>query len=312
MLLPSVSTIKGRIYNFKKIDITTNVVVLNGYSSQLIDQVAQYNMTIPYQCLIIQSDYESVSPQWHVISAAAVGTTVIANTDNLPEGSLNLYYSNDKVLTYIESSITTDQITEGVTNLYFSDARAQAAVADLYTAIDTLSSAFDPIGSAANVQNNVNNTIASLTSDMITEGTSNLYFTDAGVATAIATSVTTQDLTVSLDIYRTIGTIAQTTSLNNSVTINYSNGLITTVQISLAADSADEFLVNNSYVNTGDIIFAMVNGKGGSPQSALLVPIISIYDITVGSFKVIVRNPSSSTTCTGTYDIAYQIVKKII
>jgi hypothetical protein len=32
----------------------------------------------------------------------------------------------------------------------------------------------------------------------------------------------------------------------------------------------------------------------------------------VGSFKVIVRNPSSSTTCTGTYDIAYQIVKKII
>jgi hypothetical protein len=199
-----------------------------------------------------------------------------------------------------------------MTNLYFSDARVQAAVSELYTAIDTLSSAFDPIGSAANVQNNIMNTITYLTSDMIIEGTSNLYFTDAGVATAIATSVTTQDLTVSLDIYRTIGTIAQTTSLNNSVTINHSNGLITTVQISLAADSADEFLVNNSLVNTGDIVFAMINGKGGSPDSGLLVPIVSIYGITTGSFNVIVRNPSSSITCTGTYDIAYQIVKKII
>lgn len=312
MLLPSVSTIKGRIYNFKKIDTSTNIVVLNGDGLELIDQVAQYNMSIPYQCMIIQCDYESVSPQWHVISAASVNTTTIANTDDLDEGLFHLYYSNDKVLFYIENNITTEQITEGSTNLYFSDARAQAAVADLYTAIDTLSSAFDPIGSAANVQNNVTNTIAALTSDMITEGTTNLYFMDSRVATAIATSVTTQDLNVSLDIYRSIGTVTQTTNLNNSVTINYSNGMITTVQISLAPDTADEFLVNNSYVNTGDMVFVMVNGKGGSPQSGLLVPIVSIYGITVGSFNVIVRNPSSSTTCTGTYDIAYQIVKKII
>jgi hypothetical protein len=311
MLLPPVSDIKGRIYNFKKIGTSSNIVVLNGHSSELIDQVAQYNMTIPYQCLIIQSDYESVNPQWHVISAASVNTTTIANTDYLPEGSTNLYFSNDKVLTYIENNITTDQIDEGVTNLYFSNARAQAAVADLYTAIDTLSSAFDPIGSAANVQTSVLSTIGALTTDDINEGLTQLYFTDARVATAIATSMTTQDLTVSLDIYRTVSNVTQTTSLNNSVTINQSNGLITTVQISLAPDSADEFVVNNSYVTTSDLVFAMINGKGGSPQSGLLVPIVSIYNVTVGSFNVIVRNPSSSTTCTGTYDIAYQIIKKI-
>jgi hypothetical protein len=87
--------------------------------------------------------------------------------------------------------------------------------------------------------------------------------------------------------------------------------MIITVQISLAPDSADEFMVNNSYINTGDMVFAMINGKGGSPQSGLLVPLVSIYAITIGSFNVIVRNPSSSTTCTGTYDIAYQIIKKI-
>jgi hypothetical protein len=314
MNLPSLSTVKGRIYNFKKIDTSSNIVVLNGNNPELIDQVAQYNLTIPFQCIIIQSSGDAGTGRWYVISAATVSTGTIANTDDLPQGSINLYYSDSLVSSYILNNITTADIPEGpppTANLYFTNQRAKDAVSDLYTAVDTLSTAFDPIGSAATVQSSLTSVINNLTSDSITEGVTNLYCSNTNVANAISTSVTTQTLTVSGDTIKTVGAVTQVGLITDPVTINTSNGLITTVQINLSPDTATEFTVNNNNIDVGDLVFAMVNGKHGSPQSGLLVPIVSIYNVSFESFKVILRNPSGSTACTGVYDIAFQIIRHI-
>ena len=48
-------------------------------------------------------------------------------TDSLSEGSSNLYYTNARVDTHL-ATLTTDNLSEGATNLYFTDARARAAV----------------------------------------------------------------------------------------------------------------------------------------------------------------------------------------
>jgi hypothetical protein len=198
MNLTPLSNTKGRIYNFKKIDTSTNIVIINGYNSELIDQVAQYNLTIAYQCIIIQSSGETGTGRWYVISAATVRTNDLGNTDYLDEGSLNLYYTDQRVLDAINLNITTNDIAEGtslpVNNLYFTDDRAKAAVNDLYVAVDTLSTAFDPIGSAAAVQSNVTTTLTNLTTDDITEGATNLYCSNTNVATAISNQVITQTL----------------------------------------------------------------------------------------------------------------------
>jgi hypothetical protein len=77
----------------------------------------------------------------------------------------------------------------------------------------------------------------------------------------------------------------------------------------LAANAADYFVVNNTSVSLGDQVFAMINGKSGTPQSGLLVPIVSIYNVVNNSFNIIIRNPHSVDTCEGVYDISYQVIK---
>ena len=74
---------------------------------------------------------------------------VTPSTDNVAEGSTNLYYTDGRVATYlstnsyatqsfVNAAITTkdntDEITEGSSNLYFTDARADARIAAATTA----------------------------------------------------------------------------------------------------------------------------------------------------------------------------------
>lgn len=46
----------------------------------------------------------------------------LVNTDGLPEGSTNLYYSNERVQTYL-NTLTSDDIAEGASNLYYTAIR---------------------------------------------------------------------------------------------------------------------------------------------------------------------------------------------
>ena len=84
----------------------------------------------------------------------AVNMHTSFNTDALPEGSANLYYTDAKVYANI-LNVTTDAISEGSTNEYFTDAKVYA---------------------------NILNTNA----DAITEGSTNQYFTNARAVSAFS------------------------------------------------------------------------------------------------------------------------------
>ncbi len=85
----------------------------------------------------------------------------LSDTDDLKEGVLNLYYTDARVNAWINTNLSsTDQLAEGSNNLYYTDARAEAVVVDW-------------------IQANLSDT------DDLPEGSNNLYYTDARVESVI-------------------------------------------------------------------------------------------------------------------------------
>ena len=182
-----------------------------------------------------------------VASVNGATGAVVLGTDNIAEGSSNLYYTNARadariqnnlldeddfasdsatntasqqsIKAYITSQIATkdntDEITEGSSNLYFTNARADAraqlkidALVDSAPgALDTLNELAAAMGDDANFSTTVTNSIATKlasadfnstfdtrlgtkTTDNVTEGSSNLYFTNARARAAISESST--------------------------------------------------------------------------------------------------------------------------
>ena len=109
----------------------------------------------------------------------------LSDTDDLKEGVLNLYYTDARVNAWINTNLSnTDQLAEGSNNLYYTDARAEAVVVSWIQA--NLSDTDDlPEGStnlyykdsrvAAWINRNLSST------DQLVEGSTNLYYTDARV-----------------------------------------------------------------------------------------------------------------------------------
>ena len=154
----------------------------------------------------------------------AIGADAAANTDELTEGSTNLYFTDERAqdavataltggtqtnitVTYDDASNTfsfvaengvadsdTDDLTEGSTNLYFTDSRARGSVSadETYITYNSSTGVFSlDTANAATVAyvdqevSDVNNTIGALTTDDIAEGT-DLYYTDARARLAVA------------------------------------------------------------------------------------------------------------------------------
>ena len=105
-------------------------------------------------------------------SDANISTTLDISgksTSDLSEGS-NLYYTDARVDSYINSSITTDDVSEG-SNLYYTDTRARSSVS-----------------ATGSIAYNSGTGVFSFTqgdTDTISEGSTNLYYTDARVQTVI-------------------------------------------------------------------------------------------------------------------------------
>lgn len=154
----------------------------------------------------------------------AIGADAAANTDELTEGSTNLYFTDERAqdavataltggtqtnitVTYDDASNTfsfvaengvadsdTDDLTEGSTNLYFTESRARGSVSadETYITYNSSTGVFSlDTANAATVAyvdqevSDVNNTIGALTTDDIAEGT-DLYYTDARARLAVA------------------------------------------------------------------------------------------------------------------------------
>ena len=211
-----------------------------------------------------------VSAQSYTDSAiATLGSTVSAlsadvtalTTDDVAEGSTNLYYTDARVGTYLTSNAyatqsyvtsavagkdNTDEITEGTTNLYFTAARAQAAVADdIATAVSTEATArsagdTSTLSSANSYTDSKISALvggASAAYDTLVE-IQNAMATDAELSAAIAglTNVATADA------WTTSRTITLSGDASGSVTIDGSQDKTLTVTI---ADDSHNHIIGN-------------------------------------------------------------------
>ena len=115
-------------------------------------------------------------------------------TDNLSEGSSNLYYTNARFDTRLGTK-TTDNLTEGSSNLYFTNARADARVTNAIVDEDDFSSdSATKVPTQQSVKAYIASQIATKdNTDEITEGSSNLYFTNARADARISNNILEED-----------------------------------------------------------------------------------------------------------------------
>ena len=141
----------------------------------------------------------------------------IANhdTDDLSEGSTNLYYTTARWDTKMAAADTGD-LTEG-TNLYYTDARADARITNALVDEDNMASnSATKIPSQQSVKAYVDSQVASKDAlselsgdtDDITEGSTNLYYTDARARAVVSgsTGVTYNSATGQISIGQDVGT----------------------------------------------------------------------------------------------------------
>jgi len=129
---------------------------------------------------VTQTGEITVTAPTEEIVITEVGVT---NTDQLIEGSTNLFYTDARWDARLATKTTTN-LAEG-TNLYYTDARADARVALGIAGIDY------PVDSV----NGQTNTVV-LDTDDITEGGTNLYYTDARADARVALGIAGIDFPV--------------------------------------------------------------------------------------------------------------------
>ena len=143
----------------------------------------------------------------------------ITDEDDMSSNSATAIPSQQSVKAYVDSQIltkdNTDEITEGSTNLYFTNARADARITNALIDEDDMSSnSATKLPSQQSVKAFVETQLAtkdalselSGDTDDITEGSSNLYYTDARVNSAFDTrlaSKNTANLTEGSNLYHT-------------------------------------------------------------------------------------------------------------
>ena len=204
----------------------------------------------------VRSHFSATSPI--TLSSGVIGIDSNAvftgkTTDDLTEGSTNLYFTNARADARVNlqtgtnldlSSKDTDDLSEGSTNLYYTDARSRAAISatsplsyDSGTGVLSITEVgdiseviagagltgggssgavtLDAVGgygitvnandielTNADVQAQANIAIGNNTTDNLSEGSTNLYYTDARFDTRLGTK-TTSDLTEGTNLYYT-------------------------------------------------------------------------------------------------------------
>jgi hypothetical protein len=133
------------------------------------------------------SIYVEISPS-EVISVNSLTGIVSLTTDEIPEGSTNLYFNGKD----------TDDLPEGSTNLYFTETRAKTAavfngitdgVTDVAPSQDAVHDALALKLNTADFGTEFDSDFSAKTTDDLSEGSSNLYFTETRAKTAAVSDV---------------------------------------------------------------------------------------------------------------------------
>ena len=191
-----------------------------------------------------------------VNTVSPVAGNVTLTTDNLSEGSTNLYYTSTRFDNRL-STKTTDNLSEGSTNLYYTSTR--------------VNSAFDT-------------RLATKTTDNLTEGSTNLYFTTARARSSFSagSNITIVDgqISASSSGGARVGITEKTTSFSVSDPVDAS---IIQEHYAMNSSSSTTFTLptavgNNglSYiitrVGTGAVSVATVSAQTISGLASLTIP----------------------------------------
>ena len=148
--------------------------------------------------------------------STALGETVTLDTDDVSEGTAQYFtqtrareslsagnaisYDNGTGVIAVDASqLDSDDIEEGATNLYHTSARAKSAAAELLTG--ALLTNITITGSGSGLTITAENGVADSDTDDLTEGSSNLYFTDERVIDAVDNADITPN-SVQIDTFR--------------------------------------------------------------------------------------------------------------
>ena len=171
-------------------------------------------------------------------SSVALGSSLTLDTDDIAEGSTNLYYTAGRVDSRIDTAFTaksTSDLSEG-TNLYYTAGRVDSRIGSAIAAADT---------------------------DSLAEGSSNLYYTDARAISAVqgeATLDLTGVVTVADDL-KVVGSAASKNTLIGDLTLS---GLY-------AGHGVD---INAGETAWASVILREYVGGAGKPFNAFPNPII--------------------------------------
>jgi hypothetical protein len=137
--------------------------------------------------------YNETTDKWQFNNDGSTYVNLATDTDSLTEGSTNLYFTNARVITAL-SGASTNNISEN-TNLYFTNARADARIANALLDEDNMASdSATKVPSQQSVKAFVEAQIATKdNTDEMTEGSSNLYFTNARADARITNALKDED-----------------------------------------------------------------------------------------------------------------------
>jgi hypothetical protein len=170
------------------------------------------------------------------------------DTDDVAEGSTNLYFTNQRAIDAVGGTIedaidliNTDQIEEGATNLYHTTSRAKSAAADLLTGASLTNITIT--GTGAGLTITAENGVADSTTTDLAEGT-NLYFTNARAVTALEAVVPNfTEVDINSLATQVAATVSVPTASSSNVAYSFAH----------ADYRSAEFLVKTAYGNHTEI-----------------------------------------------------------
>ena len=114
-------------------------------------------------------------------------------------------------------------------------------------------------------------------------------FVNGTIALSFSSSKVT--LPVSTITYGGRGTVTQETDHGTGVTINATSGTITLASADLAAAAEDTFVVTNSFVAVGDVVYVNVASNNDASGTAQ----VGVFQVNAGNFHIILSNPHATT-----------------
>ena len=262
--------------------------------------------------------WNETSDVWQFTNDGSTYYSIATDTDDLAEGSTNLYFTNARADARIAAATTsdltegtnlyytdarfdnrlsgknTDNLTEGSSNLYFTNERAQDAVGGIITGSGNISATYDDAAGTITVSE-------ALTTTDITEG-DNLYFTNERVDDRVG-AIMSGSGNISVTYNDSAGTITIAEALTTTDIAEGDNQYFTTARARAALSASGDISYNSStgvisFTNDAGDIESVTAGSGltgGGSSGAVTLNIGAGTGITVNADDVAVNMGSFDT-----------------